>query len=548
MSCAGSAAFIFPVIDEHGTLVGILSKSDFFKDIPRQLILGEDGILNNSEIGKLVRSPDFQCDHYTLKGEGEEVWEPRFTYHGFQYVQVEGLPAAPTQNTIVAQVVHSSFEPAGSFECSDPLLNKIERAAVWSYVNNFVGIPTDCPQREKNGWTGDAQLVVRMGLEHFHGEAAYTQWINTLEDCQRADGKLPCIAPTSGWGYNRLDGPAWESAYLLIPWEVYQQSGDRGILTSHYEGFKRWVDWYTRSAKNHIVSYGLGDWAPVKTKTPAALTSTAYYYRDLLIIAETAQLLGRPQEADDYRKLAREVRQSFNAMFFNPNTGQYGDGSQTALSCALYQGMVADDQRPRVVQNLVDAVHRAGDHIDTGILGARYILRALSDNGRGDVAWKLITRRTEPSWGNWIERGATTLWEKWDGSGSRNHIMFGDISSWFIEYLAGITPDASAPGYKKFVIRPQLLGDLTSASATRNCMYGTIHSEWNLAGNRMTLKATIPVNTSAMIFIPAKNLAAVREGGKPIANEKGIKLVRVEASSIVVTVGSGDFEFSSIIK
>jgi len=508
-------------------------------------VLAPDGTLDNSAIQSLVHSPDFQCDRFTLSGNGVEVWAPRFTYHGFQYVEVQGLPTPPGADTIVGEVVHSAFEPAGEFECSDPLLNRIETASKWSYLNNFVGIPTDCPQREKNGWTGDAQLAVAMGLEHFKGEASYTQWIDTFQDCMRADGKLPCIAPTSGWGYDVLDGPAWESAYLLIPWEMYRQSGDRRILTSHYDGFKKWIDFYTRLAKDHIVSYGLGDWEPVKTKTPAAITSTAYYYRDLLIVAETAELLGRGHEADHYRDLAQQVRQSFNSTFFDPKTGNYGDGSQTALACALYQGLAPDDQRPRVVENLVQAVHRAADHLDTGILGAKYILRALSDNGRGDIAWKLATQRTRPSWGNWIERGATTLWEDWDGKSSRNHVMFGDISAWFIEYLAGISPDDSAPGYKKIVIHPLLLGDLKSASATRQCMYGTIHCDWTRAGRGLSMNVTIPANTSATVYIPARDPAAVKEAMGPLADSDGIKVIRFESHAVVIQLESGDYRFTS---
>ncbi len=407
-----------------------------------------DGTIENADIKQHVHSPDFQLDTYILKGEGVETYEPRFTYNGFQYVQVEGLPSAPTADTLVAQVVRTSFGSAGSFECSDEMLNKIEHAAKWAYASNFVGIPPTVPHREKNGWTGDAQLAVAMGLEHFHGEAAYAQWITTLEDTMQPDGKLCCIAPTSGWGYTRLDGPAWESAYLLVPWEIYQQSGDRRILESHFDGFKRWAEWYAKKAKNNIVNYGLGDWAPVKTKTPDAVTSTAYYFRDLQIIAETARLLNKDSEAEfitDRRSwfVGRSIQNSTT-----PKTAQYANGSQTALSCAIYQGIVEDENRAKVAENLVTAVHAGNDHIDTGILGAKYLLRTLSDTGHIDVAWKLATQRTSPSWGHWIDMGATTLWEEWDGSQSRNHIMFGDISAWFIEYLAGIRPDPSSPDTK----------------------------------------------------------------------------------------------------
>jgi alpha-L-rhamnosidase len=511
-------------------------------------LLNDDGTVSQKNISQHVKSPEFQCDTYTLKGGGVETWEPRFTYHGFQFVQVDGFPGEPTADAIVAKVVRTSFDRAGDFECSDPLLNKIEQAAIWSYASNFVGIPTDCPHREKNGWTGDAHLAVQMGLEHFHAEAAYTQWVLTLEDSMRPDGKLPGIAPTAGWGYERLDGPAWESAYFLIPWAIYEQSGDTRILESHYEGFKRWADYYTRIAKGHIVKYGLGDWAPVKTKTPAALTSTAFYYRDLLIIAQTAKLLHKEAEVKKYEDLAGEVRNAFNAQYYDAATGQYGGGTQTALACALYEQLAEDSQRAKVADNLAEKVRQSNNHIDTGILGAKYLLRALSDTGHGDVAWTLATQHTAPSWGNWIDRGATTLWEEWDGTQSRNHIMFGDISSWFVEYLAGIRTDASAPGYKKIIIHPLLLGDLTSAKATRQCMYGTISSSWTRSNGKLTMQITVPANTSARVYIPAKQGSAISESGKPAAQAEGVKYVGTEDNAAVFEVGSGQYEFAASVQ
>jgi alpha-L-rhamnosidase len=534
-----------------------------------QLKCGErlfaDGTVDTRNISVDNRGSKVQCDTYILNGTGTEVYQPRFTYHGFQYVEVEGLPGAGTVENIEAEVVGTSFAPSGSFECSDETINKIERATVWTYKSNFVGIPTDCPHREKNGWTGDAQLACQMGLEHFHGEAAYTQWIQSFEDCMRDDGKLPCICPSTSWGYNRLDGPAWESAYELIPWEMYQQSGDKRILQSHYEGFKKWIGWYTRGAKNHIVTYGLGDWAPVKTQTRDGLTSTAYYYRDLTIISETAKLLGKDDEAKEYADLAAQVRKAFIATFFDSVTGEVGssvppdskgktpatapapivlDGTQAGLSCALYQGLLNDADRDRITANLIDKVQKSDGHIDTGILGAKYILRALSDNGHPDVAWQIATYPGQPGWVNWINMGATTLWEEWDGSLSRNHIMFGDISSWFIEYIGGIRYDPTAPGYKKCIIHPLLLGNLTSAKATRDCMYGTISSEWKRSNEALNLKVIIPTNTTATVYVPAKDAASVTEGGNPASSAIGVKVVRTEADAVAIEVGSGTYDFS----
>ena len=498
-------------------------------------LLHPDGTLDLSNLNKLVHSPEFQTDTYTARGTGaDEVWEPRFTYHGFQYVQVEGLPSRPSLATIVGRVIHTAFEPAGTFSCSNALLNRIERATVWSYENNFVGIPTDCPQREKNGWNGDAQLAVAMGLEHFHAEAAYTGWLNDFDDAQHADGKLPGIVPSPGWGYDRLDGPAWESAYLLIPNEMYLQAGDRRVLASHYDGFKRWMDWYGAKAKGHIVSYGLSDWAPAKTKTPADITSTAYYFRAAQIVAATADLLGKTDDAQRYHQLADDVAAAFNAKFFDAKTGLYGNGSQTSLSCALYFGLVQDADRARVVEHLVDAVHRADDHIDTGILGSKYVLRALSDGGHADLAYRMATQVTRPSWGFWLGKGATTLWEEWGGGASHNHVMFGDVSAWFVEYLAGIRVDPASVGYRHVIIRPTVVGDLTAAKATRDGPYGVIASDWSLANGRLTLHVSIPANSSATVYVPNTDPATVeRDGATP------------GGTAATCDVGSGDYTFTA---
>jgi alpha-L-rhamnosidase len=503
------------------------------------------GLLNKGRIGRFVASDKFQVLTYILKGKGKEVWEPKFSYQGFQYVQLEGFPGKPDPDTIAGRVVQTAFERTGVFECSEPLLNKIEHAAVWSYMGNFTGMPTDCPHREKNAWTGDAQLAVQMGLEHFGAEAAYSRWLNDLQDAQRDDGKLPNIAPTGGWGYNHLDGLAWESAYVLIPWEMYRQSGDTRVLTQRYDSMKRWIDWYTGIAKNYIINYGLGDWCPAKTQTPTALTSTAYYYRCLLVVAQTAEWLGKKDDARVYRDLAGRVHWAFNATFFDTAVGTYANGSQTALSCALYMGLVDDAVQPQVAEKLVAEVAAKDGHLDVGILGSKYLLRALCDSGHADTAWQIVTQKTAPGWGNWIERGATTMWENWNGKDSRNHIMFGDVSSWFIEYLAGIRPDDMSPGYKNIIIHPLPLGDLTYAKATRKTIHGIVISDWTRDGNRFTLRLTIPANTGATVWLPTNDVAGIKESGKPVTQAEGVQFIRKGDGAVVYQMGSGKYEFSS---
>ncbi len=507
--------------------------------------LGQDGTLDRADIQQHVMRVDtnqqFQTDTYFPKGQGLETWRPRFVYHGFQYVEVTGFPGKPTLDTLRGVFVHSAIPAAGEFECSNPLLNQIWRAARWAYLSNLQGIPTDCPHREKNGWTGDAHLAAEQGLFNYAPAAVYAKWINDLGDEQRPSGELPGIVPTSGWGYKWGNGPAWDSAFLLIPLYLYEYCGDTKVLCDHYEGMKRYVDYLTSKAKDGIVDIGLNDWAPFKTKTPADITSTAYYYRDAQIVALAAGLMGNQADARRYADLAASIRKAFNNRFYHPDTGLYGNGSQTSLSCALYQGLVEPANKARVLNNLIAEVDKANGHIDTGILGAKYLLNALLENGRADVAYRIASQKDLPSWGWWIEQGATTLWEQWNGTESRNHIMFGDISAWFYKALPGINPDPAAPGFKHFIIKPHPVGGLTYAKASYESVRGRIVSDWRIKDGRFTLTVTIPANTTATVSLPTENVASVWEGRRPAMKAEGVREFRAEASRSVFEVGSGTY-------
>ena len=366
--------------------------------------LGKDGIIDRADIQQHVLRLDtnqtFQTDTYILDGTREAIRKthdvPRFCYHGFQYVELTGFPGKPTLDTLKGVFIHSDVATAGTFECSNPLVNKIWRASRWSYLSNLQGIPTDCPHREKNGWTGDAHLAAEPGLFNFAPAAVYTKWIGDLADEQQPTGELPGIVPTSGWGYKWGNGPAWDSAFELIPLYLYDYCGDSRILRQNYQGFKRYVDYLTTKAKDGIVSIGLNDWAPWETKTPADVTSTAYYYKDAQIVALAARLRGDTRAAQEYTDLAASIKKAFNAKFYHPDTGLYANGSQTALSCALYQGLVEPENKPFVFSNLVVAIEKRNGHIDTGILGAKYILNALLENGRPDLAYRMVTQKDKP--------------------------------------------------------------------------------------------------------------------------------------------------------
>ncbi len=508
--------------------------------------LNPDGTVDQTEIGKFIKQHRPQTDTYICKGDGVEVWETRFTYHGFQYVEVTGLPGEPSLDTLDGRVVHTSFEPAGAFSCSNDLLNRIQQNTLWSYVGNFHGYPTDCPHREKNGWTGDAHLAAEQGLLNFAPMAAYTKWMGDMYDEQRESGELPGIVPTSGWGYAWGNGPAWDSAYLLIPWYMYQYCGDVRILAVHYDRHKRYVDYLTSKAEDGIVGIGLGDWVPAKTKTPENVTSTGYYYRDTMIVAEEARLLGHPDDAKKYGDLAASIKEAFNKKFYDPDTGLYAGGTQTAMSCALYQGLVPEDQKQRVVDNLVKNIESQGGHLDAGILGTKYLLNCLTDAGRADMVYTIATQTDYPSWGRWIVEGhANTLWEQWNDEASHNHIMFGDISAWFYDCIAGINPDPQQPGYKHIIIRPWVLGDMTWAKAEHRCMYGTIRSEWKIEDGAFVLDVTVPANTTATIYVPTQTPESVTEGGLPVVNVRTVESIGTESGRAIFNVGAGSYSFKA---
>ncbi|MBN1509624.1 MAG: glycoside hydrolase family 78 protein [Sedimentisphaerales bacterium] len=498
--------------------------------------LNPDGTLDQKEIAQHIKTGNAQTDTYILKGQGTEVWEPRFMYHGFQYVEVTGLPGKPDLDTLEARVAHTSFERTGTFECSNDLFNRIQRNTLWSYISNFVGYPTDCPHREKNGWTGDAHLAAETGLYNFHAAPAYLKWLNDLKDEQRPSGELPGIVPTAGWGYQWGNGPAWDSAYVLIPWYLYLYEGDTRALAEHYDRLKRYVDYLTSKAQNHIVAIGLGDWAPAKTTTPEKVTSTGYYYLDALIVSKAAALLGKTEDAKKYADLASSIRDAFNKELYDSRTGLYAGGTQTAMSCALYHGLVPPAERDRVLSNLVAMIEKNSGHLDAGILGTKYLIDCLTAAGRADVVYTMATKTDYPSWGRWLNEDATTLWEQWDGNASRNHIMYGHISAWFYEALAGILPDPEAVGFKHFIIKPQRLGDTRWVRAEHESMYGTIRSAWEIQGGKFTLRIAVPVNTTATVYLPGEKRAVAVDHAR---------LLRTESDHAVYEVESGAYEFIS---
>ena len=507
----------------------------------------------------------FQTDHYILKGQGTEEWESRFNYNGFRYVEVTvvepGSTRAPgklTAANLTVNYFHSDVPEAGAFACSNPLLNRIWENGRRSYLGNLFGLPTDCPHREKNGWTGDAHVACEQGLFYNDGITVYEKWIRDVGDEQRPTGAIPGIVPTNGeWGYAFGAGPAWDSAFLIVPWHLYEYYGDDTALRAHYEGYKRYVDYLTTRATHgspkesptttHLVKFGLGDWSFWKTETPVEVTDTGYYYHDARLVARVARMLGKDDDAKKYDALADTIRAAFNKAFFDPGTGSYGNGSQTSLGCALYQGLAEPENEPRVVDNLVAAIEKTDRHLDFGLLGSKYVLNALSDHGRADVAYAMAAQKTQPSWGWWAEQGMTTLLERWTLDDSHNHTFLGDVNAWMVKTLAGIRPDPSAPGFRNVRIEPNVVGDLTAARASYDSVRGRIVSDWKVEKDgTFRLTVTVPANATASVTLPVADPSTVREGGKSAVAAEGVRDVRPSEvrGKTLLSVGSGTYRFS----
>lgn len=476
-------------------------------------LLANDGRVDQTNLNRFLPEKACQTDRYIFAGRDCEVWEPRFTYHGFRYVEVSGLPGEATLANLRGRVVHTAFERVGRLETSDETVNRLQDCTLWSYRGNFVGIPTDCPHREKNAWTGDAQLAAETGLMNFRAAANYAQWLDTLADTQRLSGQLPGIAPTAGWGYNWGAGPAWDGAFLHIPYYLYLYTGDLTVARRHYDGMKLYVDFCDGLCVDGILDYGLGDWCPVdEARVPAAaLTSTGYHYAHARLVAMFAEKFSLPEDHARYAAMAERIKAAFNARYYRGD-GMYDEGQQTALACAVFQGLVEDDHRQAVVDRLVEAVLANDAKPDFGILGAKYVPRVLAEHGHAKLAFRLLTQPDYPGWVHWLTLGATTLWERWNGGGSRNHIMYGDISAWFYHYLAGIRPDPQHPGFERVIFQPTPVDGLDWAEAEHQGPHGTIRSRWQRMEAGVECRLDIPNGSTGLVILPDRSTRELAPG------------------------------------
>jgi alpha-L-rhamnosidase len=504
-------------------------------------------------------------DVYTLRGGGAETWEPRFTYHGFRYVEVTGFPGRPGPETIEGRVVNDDVKSAGEFTCSHAVINRIYKNIVWGVRGNYRSMPTDCPQRdERQGWLGDRSAESRGETYLFDIQALYAKWLQDMEDAQRDDGSVSDVCPSYWPLYN--DNVTWPSSTVIIPGALFDQYADSDIIRRHYASMVKWIDHMGTFVANGIITKdSYGDWCvppedpklihsndPMR-KTAPGILATSYFYHDLRLMSRYAKMLGKSTDAKRFDEMAARMLNGLNTSFFNSEKGYYDNGSQTSCVLPLAFGMAPAEAREKVFDQLIRKITlETNGHIGTGLVGGQWLNRVLTDNGRPDIVYRFATDTTYPGWGYMAARGATTVWELWNGDSadpgmnSGNHVMLvGDLVIWLYEYVAGIRPDPARPGFRHILMRPTPTGDLTHVRGTHDSPYGRIVSEWKRGKRGFEWTIAVPVNSTATLSVPAQTPDDVTEGGKPARGAEGVTFARQEQGYAVFEVGSGTFNFRS---
>lgn len=487
-------------------------------------VRGEKGTRIEMEHGELLRDDgtvemhniDFhshpvgdyslQRDIFYLRGDGRmESFTPRFHYNGFQYVTVTAdRPIELDRSSLTAHFLHTDVQSVGDFRSSNELLNSLWQAVRRSYLCNLQGIPTDCPHREKNGWTADAHVSIDIGLANYDGITVYEKWIDDMIDNQREDGSISGIIPSAGWGYDDWIGPVWDAAMFIIPDALYNYYGDVRAIEKIYPVAERYLEYLAgRENEDGTVTYGLGDWCFYKTQTPSDFTTTCFYYYDQKLMARFAALTGR--DGSKYEAKAEALRELINTKYLDSETGIYSIGRVTAQAVPLALGIVPAGMEAKVAARLNDVVVEDGYTCDFGLLGSRYALRMLVKYGYVETAYKLATQTCRPSWGNWIVEGFTTPLETWAlrenfSDSSANHVFFGDIAAWMQSDIAGINYDEQKPGFENIIIRPHFPAEMEWAEASYHSVRGVVRSVWHRSRNHIILEVTIPLNTTATIY------------------------------------------------
>lgn len=516
-----------------------------------------------------------QVDRFIPSADGEFTFEPHFTYHGFRFVELAGLEAAPDTNAIVGRAFHSAAPEVGTFECSDPSLTRLMSNIVWTQRANLMSTPNDCPQRdERFGWMGDIQAFAQTAIFNMDLAAFLTKFAQDVRDDQADDGCFPDFAPHPGDPNTQFSGaPAWADAGTIVPWRAYQNYADTRLLEAHFDAARRWVDYvrahnpgliWSTNRHNDYNDWLNGDWVrqkdwPVKGgSVPKEVFATAFFAHSADLVSRMAAALGRRDEAQRYGELFAHIKAAFNQRFVKPDGRIEGD-TQAGYALALNFDLLLESLRSRAAAHLVEGIGRYHGHLSTGIQSAHRAMLELTRWGHEHASWQLLTNRTFPSWLYMLDNGATTIWERWDGyvkdrgfqdagMNSFNHWAFGAVGEWMWRHIAGLNPDDAQPGWKHFTVHPRPGGGVTWARAEYQSIRGRISSVWRRDGDRFDLAVTIPANTTATVIVPAKDRLSISESGGPLAQTQGMSFVRMDGSQAVLEVESGSYRFQSVLK
>jgi hypothetical protein len=533
-------------------------KGQTIKLIPGELIT------KNNEINQNASGSPYYLT-YTLKGDGEEIWRPRFTYYGFRYVMVEGaVPATekpiadlPTITNLTSLHTCNSAPSNGAFTCSNQLFNQIYTLIDWAIRSNMQSVITDCPHREKLGWLEQDYLMGASMHYNYDLYPLYKQIIKDMMDSQTPNGLIPDIAPE----YVQFDGgfrdsPEWGSSGVILPWMLYQWYGDKEILKTAWPMMTRYVDYLSNLAKENILSHGLGDWYDLGPKfpgvaqlTPKAVTATAIYYYDIKLLAQMAVVLNDKEAMLKWTALAEKVKAAFNQKFFDEKARVYATGSQTAMSMPLCVGLVDESNRKAVFQNMADSIIKSGKRLTAGDVGFHFLVKALEEGGGSQLLYDMNFRNDVPGYGFQLKKGATALTESWAAleEVSNNHLMLGHLMEWFYTGLGGIKQQETSVAFKNLIIRPEIVGDLIESKTSYQSPYGTIKSEWKREGKNLELHVEVPFNTSATVYLPTTNRASITEGNKPLDQLEDIQYAGTDNDKSKYKIGSGSYTFKLIM-
>ena len=502
---------------------------------------------------------------YILKGEGLESFEPHFTFQGFRYAKVVGYPGDLKPENISAVALYSDMEQTGTFTTSNPMINQLQHNIQWGQKGNFLDVPTDCPQRdERLGWTGDAQVFARTAAFNMNVHNFFSKWLKDVAADQNPSGSIPFVVPNV-LGENAAGSAGWADAGVIIPWAMYINYGDTGILEQQYTSMKNWIGYMQKNSTDNLWNKGFhfGDWLFYRpgddndgraAVTDKYLISQCFYAHSTQLLVNAATVLGKSEDANTYSELLKKIKEAFLKEYVT-QSGRLVSSTQTAYVLALHFDMLPESLRKQAAERLAQNVKDYNNHLTTGFLGTPYLCHVLSRFGYTDVAYSLLLQQTYPSWLYPVKMGATTIWERWDGQkpdssfqtagmNSFNHYAYGAIGDWMYRVIAGIDTEESAPGYKRIRIMPHIGGNFTEVKADYKSNYGMISSHWRSGDNKPQLQVEIPANTVARIYLPTVNREAIQESNNPLTTSKEIKFIGQEGDRMVVEVGSGKYNFT----